>query len=53
LNIAPLFDTLLIVSNTLLIECQVLCGYYHVAVRLNGVSQNSLSKLIKMRDVIT
>jgi len=53
LCVVPSFEVLLIISKTLLIERQALYGHYQVAVRLNVVSQNSPSKLIKMRDVIT
>jgi len=52
LSVAPSFDVLLIISKRVIIERQVLYGYYHVAVRLNVVSQNSPSKLIKMTDII-
>jgi hypothetical protein len=53
LNVVPSFDALLIISKTVIIERQVLYGYYHVAIRLNVVSQNMPLKLIKMSDVIT
>ena len=53
LSVAPPFDALLIISKRAIMERQVLYGYYHVAVRLNVVSQNSPSKLVKMKYVIT